>query len=91
MHLMTRLRHALPGVMVQGTEVRGLPPLQVEAAAFAWLARQTLQREPGSLAASRARVAPVCWVRFTQPETGHSALRSKNWSHNRRWWWRWGF
>ncbi len=48
-HLMTRLQRALPGVVVKGTEARGLPPLQVEAAAFAWLARQTLQRAPGNL------------------------------------------
>jgi anhydro-N-acetylmuramic acid kinase len=48
-HLMARLQLALPGVVVKGTEERGLPPLQVEAAAFAWLARQTLQRAPGNL------------------------------------------
>ena len=48
-HLMERLQQALPGVRVMGTESRGLPPLQVEAAAFAWLARQTLLRAPGNL------------------------------------------
>jgi anhydro-N-acetylmuramic acid kinase len=31
---------ALPGVSVESTAQAGLPPLQVEAAAFAWLARQ---------------------------------------------------
>jgi anhydro-N-acetylmuramic acid kinase len=40
-HLMTRLATALPGWSVESTQQRGLPPLQVEAAAFAWLARQT--------------------------------------------------
>jgi anhydro-N-acetylmuramic acid kinase len=49
MHLMARLQAALPRVMVMDSEARGLPPLQVEAAAFAWLARQTINRFPGNL------------------------------------------
>jgi len=36
---------------VASTEAHGLPPLQVEAAAFAWLARQTLLNLPGNLPA----------------------------------------
>jgi anhydro-N-acetylmuramic acid kinase len=47
--LMQRLAHHLPGVPVIGSELRGLPPLQVEAAAFAWLAAKTLRRETSSL------------------------------------------
>lgn len=47
--LMTRLQKALPSVLVMGTQARGLPPLQVEAAAFAWLARQAVGRAPGNL------------------------------------------
>ncbi len=39
--LMEMLKQFLPGIPVQSTEQHGLPPLQVEAAAFAWLARQT--------------------------------------------------
>ena len=46
--LMTRLQSELPKVKVLSTAERGLPPLQVEAAAFAWLARQTLLRLPGN-------------------------------------------
>ncbi len=45
-HLMARLAALLPGVQVQSTAEAGLPPLEVEAAAFAWLARQTVRREP---------------------------------------------
>ena len=49
-HLMQRLQAGLPQVAVMSSEARGLPPLQVEAAAFAWLARKTLRREAGNLA-----------------------------------------
>lgn len=49
--LMGHLREALPGVLVESTQAHGLPPLQVEAAAFAWLARAFVQRRPGNLTA----------------------------------------
>ncbi len=49
LHLMRRLQALLPQLSVVSSEAEGLPPLQVEAAAFAWLARKTLQRETGSL------------------------------------------
>ena len=47
--LMRRLQARLEGVEVVSSEREGLPPLQVEAAAFAWLARKALRRETGSL------------------------------------------
>jgi anhydro-N-acetylmuramic acid kinase len=47
--LISRLSHHLPDVQVVGSELRGLPPLQVEAAAFAWLAFKTMRRETSSL------------------------------------------
>lgn len=47
-HLMRRLQAALPAVQVGSTAALGLPPLQVEAAAFAWLARACWRREPGN-------------------------------------------
>jgi anhydro-N-acetylmuramic acid kinase len=47
--LMDRLAAQLPGVQVISTSVRGLPPLQVEACAFAWLARAHVERQPGNL------------------------------------------
>ena len=48
-HLMALLAQGLPGVQVTGSEQHGLPPLQVEAAAFAWLAFKAMRREPASL------------------------------------------
>lgn len=49
-HLMHRLRAHLQGVEVVATDHLGLPALQVEAAAFAWLARQLVHGQPGNLA-----------------------------------------
>jgi anhydro-N-acetylmuramic acid kinase len=48
-HLMRRLQVHLPKVRVVSSNERGLPPLQVEATAFAWLARKTVMRETSSL------------------------------------------
>jgi anhydro-N-acetylmuramic acid kinase len=48
-HLMRRLQAHLPTMQVTSSEDRGLPPLQVEATAFAWLARKTILRETSSL------------------------------------------
>jgi anhydro-N-acetylmuramic acid kinase len=48
-HLMARLQAGLPHCRVQSSALHGLPPLQVEAAAFAWLARQTVSGQAGNL------------------------------------------
>ncbi len=48
-HLMARLAALLPAVEVVSSAERGLPPQQVEATAFAWLAEATVQRRPGNL------------------------------------------
>ncbi|MGO4391959.1 anhydro-N-acetylmuramic acid kinase [Variovorax sp. M-6] len=50
LHLLARLRALLPAVEVVSSAERGLPPQEVEAAAFAWLARATLNGEAGNLA-----------------------------------------
>ncbi len=47
-HLMLELRARWPGREVVESGEVGLPPLQVEAAAFAWLAQQTINREAGN-------------------------------------------
>ena len=57
-HLLARLAARLPGVPVQRSDVRGLPPLQVEAAAFAWLAERFCRREPGNLASVTGAAGP---------------------------------
>ncbi|MEP6873993.1 MAG: anhydro-N-acetylmuramic acid kinase [Burkholderiales bacterium] len=48
-HLMRRLASLLPTLQVLRTDARGLPAMQVEACAFAWLARAFCAREPGNL------------------------------------------
>jgi anhydro-N-acetylmuramic acid kinase len=47
--LMQRLAANLPGVRVESTGNHGLPPSQVEASAFAWLARSFCAGRPGNL------------------------------------------
>ena len=47
--LMQRLQAGLPTMQVRSSDANGLPPLQVEAAAFAWLARQAVCRQPGNV------------------------------------------
>ncbi|MCW5667181.1 MAG: anhydro-N-acetylmuramic acid kinase [Piscinibacter sp.] len=48
--LLFRLRERLPACTVATTAAHGLPPDQVEACAFAWLAAAFVQRRPGNLA-----------------------------------------
>ena len=45
LQMMQRLAALLPDAMVQSSVAYGLHPLQVEAAAFAWLARKAVARE----------------------------------------------
>ncbi len=49
-HLMRRLAVFLPGTPVLATDQRGLPAMQVEACAFAWLAQRHVARKAGNLA-----------------------------------------
>ncbi len=56
--LMRRLQAGLPGLRVESSDAHGLPPQQVEAAAFAWLASRTVQRLPGNLASVTGASGP---------------------------------
>jgi anhydro-N-acetylmuramic acid kinase len=47
--LMERLKSLLAPHVVDTTDRLGIPPFWVEAGAFAWLAKQTLARQPGNL------------------------------------------
>lgn len=44
-YLMARLQELLPDTVVTRSDAHGLPSQQVEATAFAWLARKTIRRE----------------------------------------------
>lgn len=57
-HLMQRLQARLPQLRVLSSAARGLPPLEVEAAAFAWLARQTVLRQAGNLPSVTGAAGP---------------------------------
>jgi anhydro-N-acetylmuramic acid kinase len=45
-HLMQRLQAAMPRINIATTDALGIPVMQVEAAAFAWLAKQCVERVP---------------------------------------------
>ena len=57
-HLMARLAALLPGQTVLTSAAYGLPVDQVEAAAFAWLARAFLKRHPGNLPSVTGAAGP---------------------------------
>lgn len=56
--LMARLAALLAPMAVRSTAERGLPPMQVEAAAFAWLAWAHVKRRPGNLSAVTGAAGP---------------------------------
>ena len=56
--LMARLSALLAPVAVVSSADRGLPPDQVEACAFAWLARAFVRREPGNIPAVTGAAGP---------------------------------
>jgi anhydro-N-acetylmuramic acid kinase len=56
--LLRRLQAALPAVRCEPSDLHGIAAEQVEAAAFAWLARQTLLGLPGNLPAVTGAAGP---------------------------------
>jgi anhydro-N-acetylmuramic acid kinase len=61
-HFMRSLQSALlargSSAQVETTETRGLPPMEVEAAAFAWLAWACVNRKPGNVPAVTGAAGP---------------------------------
>ena len=57
-HLMARLGALLPTCSVLPTDARGLPALQVEATAFAWLAKAHCEHRPGNLPSVTGAAGP---------------------------------
>ena len=57
-HLLRRLQAGLPRLCVEPSGLHGLPPLEVEAAAFAWLARQALLGQAGNLPSVTGAAGP---------------------------------
>ncbi|MEO7337293.1 MAG: anhydro-N-acetylmuramic acid kinase [Caldimonas sp.] len=56
--LMRRLRDRLPAVAIEPTDTLGLPALQVEACAFAWLAQAHVGRKAGNLSSVTGAQSP---------------------------------
>jgi anhydro-N-acetylmuramic acid kinase len=56
--LMARLGRALAPIAVVASGARGLPPDQVEASAFAWLARAFVERQAGNVATATGAAGP---------------------------------
>ncbi len=67
-HLMARWRDLLPQLAVHGSDAAGVPPDQVEALAFAWLAACRLAGRPASLpAVTGAQAARVLGAVYAAP------------------------
>ncbi|MBY0463394.1 MAG: anhydro-N-acetylmuramic acid kinase, partial [Burkholderiales bacterium] len=56
--LMSALQTALPQAVVAISDTKGLPAMDVEATAFAWLAEQTLLGLPGNVVAVTGATGP---------------------------------
>lgn len=56
--LMQSLQTARPSCHVEPSDEWGLPAMDVEAAAFAWLAEQTVSRQPGNVVAVTGAAGP---------------------------------
>jgi anhydro-N-acetylmuramic acid kinase len=57
-HLVERLGQLVPGVDVRPTDDHGLPSTQVEACAFAWLAKAFVERRAGNVVAVTGAAGP---------------------------------
>lgn len=57
--LLQRLQDNLPGIAIESTSSQGVDPQWVEAMAFAWLAKQTLEHKAGNLPSVTGAKHPV--------------------------------
>lgn len=58
-HLLeSRIHHHLPNIQLSKTDTLGISADWVEAAAFAWLAKQTIEGKPGNLPAVTGAIGP---------------------------------
>jgi anhydro-N-acetylmuramic acid kinase len=80
---MQRLAALLPGVPGESSAAEGLPPQQVEALAFAWLACRCVRREKLELHKHNGR--PGARVLGGFPSLGREAGTAAAGA-----WWRWG-
>lgn len=56
--LESRIQHHLPDIQLAKTDALGIPSDWVEAAAFAWLAKQTIEGKPGNVPAVTGASGP---------------------------------
>lgn len=56
--LMTAMQRILPRAVVRSSDTKGLPAMDVEAAAFAWLAEQTMRGQAGNVTAVTGAQGP---------------------------------
>jgi anhydro-N-acetylmuramic acid kinase len=73
MALMTALAAELEPVVVASTDEFGIDPDWVEAAAFAWLARQHLAGRPGNIPEVTGARHPVVLGRLSPARSGYQA------------------
>lgn len=74
--LMARLAALLPGVVVESSAAHGLDPDAIEAAGFAWLARQTLAGLPGNRPEVTGAAGPRVLGAIVPGGRGGAALQS---------------
>lgn len=65
-HLISRLQNHLPNIAIKSSQEFGIDPTLVEAAAFAWLARQNILMQPGNVpevtgAQQRVVLGQICF------------------------------
>ena len=76
-HLLSRLQARCPGIDIASTARAGIDPDALEAMAFAWLARQTLDAQPGNLPSVTGAAGPRILGGVFPGGRGGAALRNQ--------------